>query len=83
VLLAKFSLFQLTPFVDVGRGWNNSRRENPDPQTLASVGIGLRFQWSERLSARFIWGIPIVAVDGSKSTWQDNELYFSVVYNPF
>jgi hemolysin activation/secretion protein len=79
----KDSLFQLTPFVDVGRAWNNSGRENPDPQTLASVGIGLRFQWSERLSARFIWGIPIVAVDGSKSTWQDNGLYFSVVYNPF
>jgi hemolysin activation/secretion protein len=79
----KDSLFQLTPFVDVGRGWNNSGRENPDPQTLASVGIGLRFQWSERLSARFIWGIPIVTVDGSKSTWQDNGLYFSVVYSPF
>jgi hemolysin activation/secretion protein len=79
----KDSLFQLTPFVDVGRGWNNSGRENPDPQTLASVGIGLRFQWSERLSARFIWGIPIVTLDGSKSTWQDNGLYFSVVYNPF
>lgn len=81
--LSKDSLFQLTPFVDVGRAWNNSGRENPDPQTLASVGMGLRFQWSERLSARFIWGIPIVAVDGSKSTWQDNGLYFSVVYNPF
>jgi hemolysin activation/secretion protein len=79
----KDSLFQLTPFVDVGRAWNNSGRENPDPQTLASVGIGLRFQWSERLSARFVWGIPIVGVEGSKSTWQDNGLYFSVVYNPF
>jgi hemolysin activation/secretion protein len=79
----KDSLFQLTPFVDVGRAWNHSGRDNPDPQTLASVGIGLRFQWSERLSARFIWGIPIVTVDGSKSTWQDNGLYFSVVYNPF
>jgi hemolysin activation/secretion protein len=79
----KDSLFQLTPFVDVGRAWNDSGRENPDPQTLASVGIGLRFQWSERLSARFVWGIPIVGVEGSKSTWQDNGLYFSVVYNPF
>jgi hemolysin activation/secretion protein len=80
---SKDSLFQLTPFVDVGRAWNNSGRENPDPQTLASVGIGLRFQWSERLSARFVWGFPIVTVDGRKNTWQDNGLYFSIVYNPF
>lgn len=79
----KDSLFQLTPFVDVGRAWNNAGRENSNPQTLASVGIGFRFQWSERLSARFVWGIPIVMVEGSKSTWQDNGLYFSVVYNPF
>lgn len=80
---SKDSLFQLTPFVDVGRAWNNSGRENPNLQALASVGIGLRFQWSERLSARFVWGIPIVMMNGSKSTWQDNGLYFSVIYNPF
>jgi hemolysin activation/secretion protein len=83
IRFSRGTLIQLTPFVDVGRAWNHSGRENPDPQTLASVGLGLRFQWSDRLTARFLWGIPLVNIEGSKRTWQENGLYFSVIYNPF
>lgn len=73
------SLLQLTPFIDFGAGWNLSGREDPDPSSLVSIGLGLRFQLSDRLTARFDWGIPLVSISGEKDTWQENGLYFSIV----
>jgi hemolysin activation/secretion protein len=75
-------VLQVIPFVDFGMVWNNSRT-NPDPNTLASVGLGLRWSQGDRLTARLDWGIPLVSVDSQARTWQENGLYFSVVYNPF
>jgi hemolysin activation/secretion protein len=77
------ALLQLTPFVDFGTGWNSSDRPDPDPQTLASVGLGLRLQLSNWLTARFEWGIPLVDLDSQKNTWQERGLYFSIIVNPF
>jgi len=73
---------QAVPFVDVGKGWENAG-ENPDPGTLASVGLGIQLRQSDRLTARIDWGIPLVSVESRKRTWQENGLYFSVVYNAF
>lgn len=73
-------LLQLTPFVDLGTGWNNSGFDDPDPQTLASVGLGLRFDMGDRLSARFEWGAPLVSSDRDKNTLQERGLYFSLIY---
>ncbi|WP_234300813.1 ShlB/FhaC/HecB family hemolysin secretion/activation protein [Sphaerospermopsis aphanizomenoides] len=75
-------LLQVIPFVDFGVAWNNSGR-NPDPNTLASLGLGLRWSQGDRFNARLDWGIPLVSVDPQARTWQENGLYFSVVYNPF
>ncbi|MBD2021371.1 ShlB/FhaC/HecB family hemolysin secretion/activation protein [Leptolyngbya sp. FACHB-36] len=75
-------LLQLTPFVEVGSAWNRDR-SNPDPSTLASVGLGLRFQLSDRVTARFDWGIPLITLEGEKDSLQENGLYFSLVINPF
>lgn len=75
-------ILQIVPFADFGIAWNNERT-NPDPNTLASVGLGLRWSQSDRLTARIDWGIPLVSVDSEAKTWQENGLYFSVVYNPF
>ena len=77
------SVLQLTPFVEFGTAWNRGDREEPDPDTLASVGLGLRWQMGDRFTAQFDWGIPLVSVDASKDTWQENGLYFSIIYNPF
>ena len=76
-------LLQIAPFVDLGTVWNNSGRDNPAASTLASIGIGLRWQMSNRLSARFDWGIPLVGVDSTRRTLQEKGLYFSVDYNLF
>jgi hemolysin activation/secretion protein len=79
---AKDSTLQLTPFVDFGAVWNNSS-EKLDRTTLLSTGLGLRYQFSDRLTTKIEWGIPLISLAGSKSTWQENGIYFSVVYNPF
>ncbi|MBW4607917.1 MAG: ShlB/FhaC/HecB family hemolysin secretion/activation protein [Hassallia sp. WJT32-NPBG1] len=76
------SVLQLVPFVDVGNAWN-SGRENPDVNTLASVGLGLQWRQSDRFTARLDWGIPLVFVDSRETTWQENGVYFSILYNPF
>lgn len=76
-------ILQVAPFFDIGHGWNLSNFPNPDPQTLVSVGIGLRFQISDRITARFDWGIPLVSYPGDKNTLQEKGLYFSLIANPF
>ena len=80
-------LLQVTPFVDFGTTWDSGIRFNDQnlakSDTLASVGLGLRLQLSNRLTARFDWGIPLIDLDTREKTWQEKGLYFSINYNPF
>lgn len=75
-------LVQVAPFFDVGTTWNS---DGPDPedQTLASVGLGLQFQWSDRLTARVDWGYPLIDINSRDRTWQEKGFYFSLIANPF
>ncbi|MBD2200372.1 MULTISPECIES: ShlB/FhaC/HecB family hemolysin secretion/activation protein [Calothrix] len=75
-------VLQLTPFVDVGTGWNNDGA-NPKSNTLVSTGIGLLWHQGNNLTARLDWGIPLTSVDSKGDTWQENGLYFSLIYKPF
>ncbi|MBN3948542.1 MAG: ShlB/FhaC/HecB family hemolysin secretion/activation protein [Nostoc sp. NMS7] len=76
-------ILQLIPFSDFGVAWNNSSANKLDYNTLASVGLGLRWSQGGNFTARFDWGIPLVGVDQPERTWQENGLYFYVQYNPF
>ncbi|MCC5620446.1 ShlB/FhaC/HecB family hemolysin secretion/activation protein [Nostoc sp. CHAB 5715] len=79
-------VMQVTPFVDVGTAWNNSSsidENNTNTNTLASVGLGLRWLQGNNFNAGVEWGIPLVSVDTQGNTWQENGLYFFVQYNPF
>ncbi|MCG6136871.1 MAG: ShlB/FhaC/HecB family hemolysin secretion/activation protein [Nostoc sp. LLA-1] len=77
-------VLQVTPFVDVGTAWNNSSSGDAnDTNTLASVGLGLRWLQGNNFTAAIEWGIPLVSVDTQGNTWQENGLYFFVQYNPF
>ncbi|PSB16633.1 ShlB/FhaC/HecB family hemolysin secretion/activation protein [Phormidesmis priestleyi ULC007] len=76
------SILQLTPFVEVGSGWNN-RGVNPDPQTIASLGVGLRWLISPGFDVRVDYGIPLVSIDQSGNSLQDSGIYFSLRYQPF
>ncbi len=50
--------FQLVPFFDVARLWNQNGAA-PIQANLASVGAGLTWQFRDRLSAQFTYGIPL------------------------
>ena len=78
------NVFQLTPFIDFGYGWNASRRIRVGPNnTLASVGIGLRWQIGNNFSARLDYGIPLVDVSSRNRTLQEQGISFSLQYNTF
>lgn len=77
------SVVQVIPFIDYGTTWNSSGRENPDPNTLSSVGLGLQWRQGDRFTARLDWGIPLVSIESRARTWQENGLYFSMQYSPF
>ncbi len=77
------SILQVIPFVDFGVGWNTSGKDNPDHNTLAAVGLGLRWAQGDRFTVRLDWGIPLVSVNSNERTLQENGLYFSLLYNPF
>ena len=57
--------------------------ENPDPNTLASVGLGLRWLQGDRFSARLDWGIPLISAESDGRSLQEDGVYFSLFYNPF
>ncbi|WP_442943547.1 ShlB/FhaC/HecB family hemolysin secretion/activation protein [Nostoc sp.] len=79
------STLQVVPFVDFGAGWNSYGKDNPDPDhnTLAAVGLGLRWSQGDRFTVRLDWGIPLVSVNSNDRTLQEQGLYFSLLYNPF
>ena len=76
------TLVQLTPFIDYGKGWNQSG-VNPSPNQLASIGLGLQWQQGRRLTARFGWGLALVDVELDDRTLQEQGFYFSIRYSPF
>ncbi|WP_375473318.1 ShlB/FhaC/HecB family hemolysin secretion/activation protein [uncultured Nostoc sp.] len=77
-------VLQVTTFGDVGTAWNSSSsRDENNTNTLASVGLGLRWLQGNNFTAGVEWGIPLVSVDTQRNTWQENGLYFFVQYNPF
>lgn len=73
---------QVAPFIDVGTVWNTGR-ENPQSNTLVGSGLGLLWQMGDRFTARLDWGIPLVDIDTSKRTWQENGVYFQMEYKAF
>ncbi|MGB7379632.1 MAG: ShlB/FhaC/HecB family hemolysin secretion/activation protein [Rivularia sp. (in: cyanobacteria)] len=81
-LLSEVETLQLIPFFDFGTGWNN-RSDNPDPQTLASLGLGLQWQPLRGLGLRADYGIPLVGRGDSGDSLQENGFNFSVRYQPF
>jgi len=75
-------VLQLTPFIDIGQGWNHNGK-NPSPSMLVGTGLGLLWKQGDNFSARLDWGIPLTSVDGERRSLQENGLYFSVNYSPF
>lgn len=72
----------LAPFVEAGYGWNN-RTPNASEQTLASVGLSMRWLITSNLSLRLDYGIPLINVENRGNSLQDNGLFFFLRYQPF
>ncbi|MEO1430559.1 MAG: ShlB/FhaC/HecB family hemolysin secretion/activation protein [Cyanobacteria bacterium J06633_8] len=81
-LASEVETLQLIPFFDIGTGWNN-RGENPSPQTLASLGLGLQWQPLRGLGLRADYGIPLIGRGESGDSLQENGFNFSIRYQPF
>ena len=76
------SIVQVTPFLDAGAAWNN--KNNPSGNNvLVGTGLGLLWQQGDNLSARLDYGIPLVNIDSSGDSLQDNGIYFSIQYDLF
>lgn len=80
--LTSDNLLQIRPFFDIGTVWNN-RGENPYPQTVAALGMGLSWQARRDLFLQLDYGIPLIAVESEGDSLQENGLYFSLRYQPF
>ena len=85
-------MFQLAPFVDVGHGWNIGQNRaspvtpNPAlPDTLASVGAGLRWNIlpKDRASFEVYWGQKLNHVPKFGNTLQDHGVHLGLVVNLF
>jgi hemolysin activation/secretion protein len=76
-------VLQLTPFADLGRAWNSNPELDVDPRTLFSIGLGLRWQYRDRMTLRFDWGIPLTDVDSQQRSLQENGIYFSIDWSLF
>jgi len=85
-------MVQLAPFVDVAQGWNlGDNRPSATapitsfPDTLASVGAGLRWNIlpNDRASFEVYWGQQLNHVPKISNTIQDNGVHLGIVINLF
>ena len=81
-LLENSRALQLTPFFEFGTGWNHLLPD-PDPPTLMSIGLGLRWAITPRIGLRVDYGIPLETTRKQGNSWQENGFYFSLRYQPF
>lgn len=75
-------VLQLAPFFEIGTIWNN-REIDPNPATIASLGLGLRWLITPDLSLRLDYGVPLISVSDQGNSLQENGLYFSGRYQLF
>jgi len=73
-------MLQFAQFVDLGRAWL-SRTSTPAPETLASVGLGIRWNVLPRDRARFelYWGVPLNHVSHPSGNLQDYGIHLQAV----
>ena len=71
---------QFAQFVDFGHAWN-AKGDTPDPQTLASIGAGLRWMILPQERARFevYWGQQLNHVRSGEGNLQDHGIHLQLV----
>jgi hemolysin activation/secretion protein len=74
------SKLNLIPFFDGGTVWNNNSDE---AEALASLGLGLDWQFKEFLSLKVDWGVPLINTSDRGDSLQDDGFTFSLQLQPF
>ncbi len=69
--------FALIPFVDTG-GARFNDRSTPDPETVSSVGLGLRWQPDPKLSLEMYYGHALDDLANQGNDWQDDGVHFTL-----
>ena len=72
------SVIQIAPFFDYGVGWNGGVDSDPDPNNLASLGVGLIWNISDRFNARFEYGAALTDVDNQGDSLQEDGFLFTI-----
>lgn len=77
-----FPYVQICPFADVGHSWS-ARGATAPPQTLASVGAGVRFNLSALANLNVYWGRRLVTnqVINPHNSMQDEGVHIQFVLN--
>ena len=73
----------IIPFIDFGTVFGDSGETVIDEDTLFSLGTGIQLAISDRLRARIDYGIPLIDVESTERTLQENGVYFSLEFFPF
>ncbi len=71
----------IAPFFDVGHAWN--RKGTLSAETIESVGIGLRYSFSDRIQARAYWAGALASAPTRRSNIQDNGFHLELEIRAF
>ena len=80
-LLDNRSKINLIPFIDAGTVWSNSRTA-VDADTLASIGLGISYQFGNTIEARIDYGIPLINVDAPENFSTTQPFSFQFTFRP-
>ena len=69
------------PFVDAGTIWSNSNTAI-NANTLASIGLGISYQFANSLEARIDYGIPLIDVAAPKNFSTTQPFSFQITFRP-
>jgi len=75
--------FQLCPFFDFASGWNTDRQD-PEPRSIYSIGLGARWAVNKDIRAEIYWGKSLrsVTVSGEHDI-QDDGIHFQISADVF
>ena len=70
---------QVMTFYDYGQSWNYNERMQQ--HVLSSVGLGLRYTFTDWVTAQMYWGEKIKDAQNDTSAWQDKGFHVSIRVN--
>jgi len=68
-------MVQVAPFADFGWAWNTDL-PTPTPDTISSVGIGVRWDPSPKIHTELYWGFALRDIDTPDTDLQDSGIHF-------